>query len=249
MNKSDRPFLVSCEENKKSSEGCETLTSNPCQSLRESFQYNLRNIAFAGALVGTAATAQACFPEFGEYTQTGGADGTGGTGASMETVTTTTGGMGGAGGSLDVGGAGGMGGSAGAGGNDVVADLSDDAGENECIHWLVSDAGTTVDFQDNTGQCLAKPLDSIPLATQQSLYMWSDHPASSNKVALTLQGVTATSFLTKCSAYNTPPDQTEMETDLLSGGYVAATNAAVPPDVELANAGCPDGASYVVNLQ
>lgn len=202
------------------------------------------NINTTGGMGGTGGVAE------------GGKGGMGGVGGSAGGPGGVENGGGGQGGAVNVGGMGGMGGvggsaggTGGTGGGGIVGNLSDAAGENECIHWLVTDAGTTVDFQDDTHDCLTKPLGDIPLAAGQDVYLWADDPASNNRVALTLQGLTATSFVSKCSAYPVPPNQAEMETELFAGGYVATTNLDTLPDVALANAGCADGAAFVVHVE
>lgn len=177
----------------------------------------------------------------------GGMGGNGGTAEGGAGGVGGTAGEGGMGGTMNT--TGGMGGMGGSGGADVVGVLSDAAGENECIHWLVTDGGVTVDFQDDTHDCLTKPLGSMPLASGQDVYLWSDDPASNNRVAFTLQGLTATSFVGKCSTFSLPPNKSEMETELFTGGYVPLTNADTLPDVALANASCADGAAFVVHVE
>jgi hypothetical protein len=125
--------------------------------------------------------------------------------------------------------------------------FSNDADKNNCIHWLTANGGITQSLKSDNHVCEPKPVASMPIAAGYDVYVWSKDAPNNNKVRFATP-INATNYYTKCSSYTLPPNKAEMETELVGGGYIATGNAAVLPDVELTNAGCPNGAAFVVHI-
>jgi len=128
-----------------------------------------------------------------------------------------------------------------------TATFSSAAGENECIHWLTADAGITKALASDNQICEPKPLAGMPINAGEDIYVWSKHNPSNNKVRFSTP-INITTIVTRCSSYPNPPKKVEMEAELLGGGYIATSNAAVLPNVEVTNAGCTNGAAFVFHV-
>lgn len=128
-----------------------------------------------------------------------------------------------------------------------TAGFSNDADKNNCIHWLTANGGITQSLKSDNHVCEPKPVASMPIAAGYDVYVWSKDAPNNNKVRFSTP-INATNYYTKCSTYTLPPNKAEMETELVGGGYIATSNAAVLPDVELTNAGCPNGAAFIVHI-
>jgi len=128
-----------------------------------------------------------------------------------------------------------------------IATFSNDVDKNNCIHWLSADGGVTKAFKSDDHVCLPKPVDPMSIAAGYDVYVYSKDPANSHKIRF-VTPISITSIYTKCSTYVTPPNKAEMEAELLGGGYIPTTNAAILPNVEVSNAGCPNSAAFVFHV-
>ncbi|MFO0781195.1 MAG: hypothetical protein U0519_04950 [Candidatus Gracilibacteria bacterium] len=127
--------------------------------------------------------------------------------------------------------------------------LSNAPGKNECVHWLTAQLGTTKGLASNNHICEPKPLGAMSIAAGYDIYFWSKDVPSNNTISFALpMGLTPDSYKTKCSSYSNPPDKTEMETELFTGGYTSIANGASLPTVELNNAVCTNGTAFVIHI-
>lgn len=141
-------------------------------------------------------------------------------------------------------GGGGEGGDADAG---TVYGFDNDPKKNACIKWLTMNGGVKVNASPDDNNCDPKPYGALPLAPSLDLGVWAKDVPNNNAIGFkSPYGITT--YMTKCSPTPVPPNNSQMETLMLNGGYVSTTNASTLPKVDLVNASCANGAVYVMHI-
>ncbi len=129
----------------------------------------------------------------------------------------------------------------------TVYGFANDPKKNVCIKWMTMNGGVKVNASPDDNNCDPKPYGALPLAPSLDLGVWSKDAPTNNAIGFTTPEK-ITTYMTKCSPSPVPPNNSQMETLMLNGGYVSTTNASTLPKVDLANASCANGAMYVMHV-
>jgi hypothetical protein len=196
----------------------------------------LANSALLAALIKTQAACAGDEFTVGHYEEDAGAEGGGGEGGMTPDAGPDA--------EVDSGsdGGGGEGGDAG-----PVYGFENDPKKNVCIKWMTMNGGVKVKASPDDNNCDPKPYGALPLAPSLDLGVWSKDAPTNNAVGFT-SPYNITTYMTKCSPSPVPPNNSQMETLMLNGGYIGTTNASTLPKVDLVNASCANGAMYVMHL-
>jgi len=192
----------------------------------------------------------------GGNSSTGGEGGAGGSNVGGEGGSIAQGGAGGNAGSSSTGGTGG-GGQGGSGGGSSCNDPPENDAvtfdcTNACFKVLVSNGGITIAAKSSNDDDACEPTQ--PFITHpgdgESLLVWVYDPPNNNPFVATSLGDYPTTCYVKCANQApTPgpaPDHSEMEFELLSGGYVQ-TACGTAPGITLGQT-CANGMYTVENF-
>lgn len=190
----------------------------------------------------------------GMTASSGGSGGTGGSGGKTSsssgtggaTTSSGSGGTGGSGGSTSSSGGGGTGGS---GGGDPCMDqpannaltIGCNSGCDKVLIYSPSSGTDIAESSANDDLCEMLPFETHPNAGEYAL-VWVFDPANNNAIQATSLGSFPSKCSVKCGPVPNPgpaPDHTQMETQLLNGGY-APVSCGVMPTVSIASP-CANG--------
>lgn len=129
----------------------------------------------------------------------------------------------------------------------TVYGFANDPKKNVCIKWMTMNGGVKVKASPDDNNCDPKPYGALPLAPSLDLGVWSKDAPTNNAIGFSTSHK-ITTYMTKCSPSPVPPNNAQMETLMLNGGYIGTTNASTLPNVDLTNASCVNGAVYVMHI-